>query len=92
MTTYYGEAFRFTSDINPNPSRAYTYTSLENAKNCYLEFVADAEKFNCGEPKDQWLYEGVPSGDEETHGYPDTPAYILSISNGGYLIVNEIPQ
>lgn len=91
MTTYYGEAFRFASDNSPYPSKAYTYESLEDAKNCYLEFVADAEKFGFGEPKDWWLYKGTPDGDEEKYGYPEFPDYVLSTPvGGGELVVNKI--
>ncbi len=80
MPKYFGPAFNFKRDNNPHPSKAYVYDSLKHAKDCYAEFVADAEKFGFGEPADYNLYKGSPDHDEETHGYPEFADYMFSVN------------
>ncbi len=80
MPSYYGQDFRYKGDSNPYPGKAHVYDSLKHVKDCYKEFIADSEKFGFGDPGDYYVYKGKPDCDEETHGYPEFPDYILSLS------------
>ncbi len=84
----YSGSYRTIPDYNPHPSRAFTYKTLEEAKEKYAEFVQECENFD-QTPAPLWVYFGAPAGDESLYGYPEMYDRILEIANNGAITVKK---
>jgi len=82
----YSENFRYEGDNNPYPSKAQTYSSIEEAVSKYKDFVQESENFSSGKPAPLWLYFGEPDGDEEQYGYPDWYDKLIRVGPRGGII------